>query len=561
MSTQKQTALTRFYSAKKLGVSATGKEKCIANVATKEIETLIASPLVVSGYDYVSPAPKRRCVGSSVLLKAPTPPAKRSPISDLTTACKRQRLQNEVETSPLCLPKDAMDSPKKVSLAGAAEKAQETSAPAGRKCSPVHKLAAGSGRLKELHARLEVIEKARASLSKTKQKPGAKLVKESVPDQEAYVRYHHLIEPQSPSLTLPYSYKQLAEAFRCCDTVVSMLFNRKEVCTFDKLRPAVEEMSKRRFSKEKLGQIKAVYPGSYTLTQEKLHRRGAESKDAYQLVIAPQLTVEASAAKTMSPTCLLDRRKLFHHLLLSLVMQHHQAYLSTLSPPVTVPSSAITRWHPKFSLDDVPPVSPAVLPECPLKKGSSSAQDVLDNVKGRLNERVEKALQGLAQKQQGQQQVSASAVPSYAGQQQVSASAVPSNADPTARLKGVSEDLLARIRAREAFKLVQQMTIRPEDEKERTRLSHLPELIRITRSLFLAEQKAAISKNVLVQKVKESFSSVLAVSEVEELVELASKVLPDWFRVLVIQRGTFVKIVKEKDVNALVDRVTKKLAA
>uniref|UniRef100_A0A131XY53 Putative dna replication factor cdt1 n=1 Tax=Ixodes ricinus TaxID=34613 RepID=A0A131XY53_IXORI len=326
-----------------------------------------------------------------------------------------------------------------------------------------------------------------------------------------------------------------------------MLFNRKEVCTFDKLRPAVEEMSKRRFSKEKLGQIKAVYPGSYTFTQEKLQRRGAESKDAYQLVVAPQLTVEASAAKTMSPTCLLDRRKLFHRLLLSLVMQHHQAYLSTLSPPVTVPSSAITRWHPKFSLDDVPPVSPAALPECPLKKGSSSAQDVLDNVKGRLNERVEKALQGLAQKQQGQQQVGVSAVPS--------------NADPTARLKGVSEDLLARIRAREAFKLVQEMTIRPEDEKERTRLSHLPELIRITRSLFLAEQKAAISKNVLVQKVKESFSSVLAVSEVEELVELASKVLPDWFRVLVIQRGTFVKIVKEKDVNALVDRVTKKLAA
>ncbi|XP_002405024.4 DNA replication factor Cdt1-like [Ixodes scapularis] len=548
MSTQKQTALTRFYSAKKLGVSATGKEKCIANVATKKIETLqIASPLVVSGYDYVSSAPKRRCVGSSVLLKAPTPPAKRSPISDLTTACKRQRLQNEVETSPLCLPKDAMDSPKKVPLAGAAGKAQETSAPAGRKCSPVLKLAAGSGRLKELHARLEVIEKARASLSKTKQKPGAKLVKESAPDQGAYVRYHHLIEPQSPSLTLPYSYKQLAEAFRCCDTVVSMLFNRKEVCTFDKLKPAVEEMSKRRFSKEKLGQIKAVYPGSYTFMQEKLQRRGAESKDAYQLVVSPQLTVEASAAKTMSPTCLLDRRKLFHDLLLSLVMRHHQAYLSTLSPPVTVPSSAITRWHPKFPLDDVPPVSPAVLPECPLEKGSSSAQDVLNNVKGRLNERVEKALQGLAQKQKGQQQVSVSAVPS--------------DAVSTARLKGVSEDLLARIRAREAFKLVQQMTIRPEDEKERTRLSHLPELIRITRSLFLAEQKAAISKNLLVQKVKESFSSVLAMSEVEELVELASKVLPDWFRVLVTQRGTFVKIVKEKDVNALVDRVTKKLAA
>ncbi|CAN7944602.1 unnamed protein product [Ixodes hexagonus] len=549
MSTQRQTALTRFYSTKKFTVIATGKEKCIGNVATKPTKdtgTLrLLSPPIVSGDECVSLAPKLRCVGSSVLLKAPTPPAKRPPVPDQTTACKRQRLQNEAETTPLLSSKGSAGIPEKDSLSGATENCRKTPTPAGTNPNPVQKLAAGSGRLKELHARLKIIEKARASWNETKQKSSAKPVKEPVPEQEAaYVRYHHLTEPPSPSLTLPYSYKQLAEAFRCCDTVVTMLFNRKEACTFDKLRPAVEEMSKRRFGKEKLGQIKAVYPDSYILTQEKSQRHGAASQDSYQLVVAPQLAAETAAQKTMSPACLLDRRKRFHRLLLSLAMRHHQAFLSALSPPVTIPSSAITRWHPKFPLDDVPPIAPAMLPECPLKRASSSAQDVLSNVKGRLNERVEKALQGLAQKQREQQQVSA-----------------PPNPEQMARLKGVSEDLLARIRAREAFKLVQQMTIRPEDEKERTQLSHLPELIRITRSLFLVEQKAAILKDVLVRKVKESFSSVLTVTEVEALVELASKVLPDWLKVLTIQRGTFVKIVKEKDINALVDRVTKKLTA
>lgn len=51
--------------------------------------------------------------------------------------------------------------------------------------------------------------------------------------------------PAPPSLSLPYKYKLLEDMFRGMDTVVSMLHNRSEICTFSKLKSAVQEMTKR----------------------------------------------------------------------------------------------------------------------------------------------------------------------------------------------------------------------------------------------------------------------------------------------------------------------------
>ena len=79
----------------------------------------------------------------------------------------------------------------------------------------------------------------------------------------AYQKFHALAQPVAPSVTtptsemplllatlpaelpLPYSYQLLEEKFRCTDTVVSMLQKRKEICTFEKLKTAVQEMSRR----------------------------------------------------------------------------------------------------------------------------------------------------------------------------------------------------------------------------------------------------------------------------------------------------------------------------
>jgi chromatin licensing and DNA replication factor 1 len=51
--------------------------------------------------------------------------------------------------------------------------------------------------------------------------------------------------PASAALPLPYRYSHLAQIFQCVEAVVSMMYKRKEVITFRKLKPAVEEMLRR----------------------------------------------------------------------------------------------------------------------------------------------------------------------------------------------------------------------------------------------------------------------------------------------------------------------------
>ena len=76
------------------------------------------------------------------------------------------------------------------------------------------------------------------------------LVRVSCPCREelappAYQKYHALVSSAPPTLLLPYRYKLLEEMFRNADTVVSMLHNRSETCTFPKLKQAVQEMCRR----------------------------------------------------------------------------------------------------------------------------------------------------------------------------------------------------------------------------------------------------------------------------------------------------------------------------
>lgn len=67
-----------------------------------------------------------------------------------------------------------------------------------------------------------------------------------------------------------------------------------------------------------------------------------------------------------------------------------QEFLKKLN--VHVGDGEIKRWHPKFDLEKVPDILPAELPQPPLVKKFSTAQDVLDEVKDRLNPRVSQML-------------------------------------------------------------------------------------------------------------------------------------------------------------------------
>jgi len=114
-----------------------------------------------------------------------------------------------------------------------------------------------------------------------------------------------------------------------------MLFNRGELITFNKLKPAVQELLRRNFTQEHLAQIKTIYPDAYSYHQEKHRNFGSISKqERYELVLTPIVeanngiiipdannVLKTASENGMSPTILLERRKKFYNILLGIVCE------------------------------------------------------------------------------------------------------------------------------------------------------------------------------------------------------------------------------------------------
>ena len=103
----------------------------------------------------------------------------------------------------------------------------------------------GSHNISHRHHKI-IISKFPFSPRKNQQLHQSPIKKDKLGDKRpAYQRFHALAQPPSPYLVLPFKYKVLTEVFRCMETVVTMLYNRKECIFFKKLRPAVQKMLQR----------------------------------------------------------------------------------------------------------------------------------------------------------------------------------------------------------------------------------------------------------------------------------------------------------------------------
>ncbi|KRT83818.1 hypothetical protein AMK59_3449 [Oryctes borbonicus] len=175
-----------------------------------------------------------------------------------------------------------------------------------------------------------------------------------------------ILEVTRPSLTLPFKYRCLLEFFRNIDTVMQIMFNRKETITFRKLKPAVEELFKRNLYEKHLSQIKSIYPNAFNFKQEKLRAFGAGLRqEQWELVVEPKIDQE-----TMSSDILLERRRKFHDILLEKTITYHTEFLLTLEPPMNIPMNKLKRWHPEFNLETLPDIEEASLPQAPQEENS-----------------------------------------------------------------------------------------------------------------------------------------------------------------------------------------------
>ncbi|XP_069724846.1 DNA replication factor Cdt1 isoform X2 [Phaenicophaeus curvirostris] len=409
-----------------------------------------------------------------------------------------------------------------------------------------------AGASTELRSRLEKMRQLELRIRQKKEGRGATPaapVAEAGEKSPAYQRFHTLAQDLPPGLTLPYKFRVLAEMFRSVDTIAGMLFNRSETITFAKVKQGVQDMMRKQFEERHVGQIKAVYPTSYRLRQEKnipTFGNGMKKSD-YQLTLEPVLGEEekVDGRPHLSASRLLQRRKEFNRNLVNIVKQHHKAFLAALNPPMVVPEEKLTRWHPRFNVDEVPDISPAELPQPPQEDRPSTAQEVLSSARGMLTPKMEKALANLALR----------TAEADAGEPVISKA--PSPASTSSALKGVSQALLERIRAKEAQKLQALMTRDPQQEERLTMLGRLPAMARILRNVFVAEKKQALTMEVACARMSDSYDVQMPPGEMEKHLRLFAELLPDWVGIHTIRTDTYIKLDKGKDLSLITERLSK----
>ncbi|XP_038067962.1 DNA replication factor Cdt1-like [Patiria miniata] len=449
-----------------------------------------------------------------------------------------------------------------------------------------------SCKLSDLQARLARVRQC-ADQAKSSQKPAtavnsdiatstreptASKIKSEEPAMPAYQKYHALVNSAPTTLNLPFKYKLLEEMFRSTDTVVSMLHNRSETCSFPKLKQAVQEMCRRTFEQQHLGQIKTVYPTAYFLRQQKVGRSGVKEKTNYELVLeantgsgvgtsAGQESSEPTKTKSQTnavskliskftPSMLIARRSIFHNNLVDIIKEHHNEFLSKLERPLSVPSDKLTRWHPKFPLDQIPDVEPAALPQPPTVTTYNTAKDVLDKARVMMNPRVAKALEVVAK---NSALLKAEKGKPTAEQETSIVKQEPKVVKNVKSVSGVNQSLLDRIRAKEAQNVTAMMTRSPADQERITMLERLPELCRILRVFFIAEKKAAIPIEAVIQKLADSYPSILSKAQVEKHVSLMVEVLPQWLSRVVVRKDHYLKMNRTKDMSLINDRINQLL--
>ncbi|XP_015593810.1 DNA replication factor Cdt1 [Cephus cinctus] len=415
-------------------------------------------------------------------------------------------------------------------------------------------------------------------------------VKSSPTKAPAYQRFQSLSDSGPLALPLPYSYRFLAEVFRCVDTVAAMLFNRKELITFKKLRPGVQEQLRRNFTLDHLAQIKTIYPDAFTFHQEKHRSFGSVSQqEKYELVITPVVEVKSgrntpdaddvlksASESSMSPAVLLKRRRKFFNTLLEKVKDEHEKFLLGLEMPMVIKKEKITRWHPEFDVESCKEIERAELPEPPNVDKASSAKDVLEKAKTlfNCNTRMEKALQRLVEARMTSKSTSSpltldsitndvTTQVTEEGVRNVEISVVDTPpATPTTQssflstaFKGIPKALLEKVRAKQAAKALEAMTRTPKAEKEATIYSRLPELAKILRNIFVAEKKGVLTVELVIQKLDNSYRTKLTPNELEEHIRLLCKLLPTWASLHVVRKIDYLKLAKDVDIAKVVKRL------
>lgn len=389
----------------------------------------------------------------------------------------------------------------------------------------------------------------------------------------AFQRFQNLAQSGVPTLQLPFKYRYLLEIFTAVDSVCAIFYNRKEKITFKKLKPAVQRYLRKNFYESHLSQIQKLMPEAYSFDQEKTRNFGSTSKmDYYQLVIVPNIGEAGDNVKelTLSSQLLVERSKKMTKILTDLVFDEHDKFLQTLEVPMSVTRGALKRWHPDFDLESVCDVEQGDLPLPPNVEKFSKAKDILCTARNLFNcsTATERALERFEEKKKEEKPKQIQNLEQQAAKSTSTPARGSDNANDERKkvdvadgissvLKGVPKSLLEKIRAKQAAKALDTMTRRPSQEREAAKYARLPEIARHARNVYVTEKKGVLPLDLVLKKIENSYKGTVTLKEVDELLRLITKVIPDWLSFHEIRKSMWIKLARDSDFTLVTEKLEK----
>ena len=306
-------------------------------------------------------------------------------------------------------------------------------------------------------------------------------VKASPRKLPAYQRYHTLSQPVNRSLPLPLTYSRLLEVFRSTDTVVSMMFNKRERITLATLAKNTTDIMNKKWTVEHLRKMICVFPQSYKLNWRSNRMR----PDIMELVVEPNMNYKRDLMrmfdetqpgdKQMTAAILVERRDMFRNGLVDIVKDYHEEFLASLEPPITADRTKLTRWHKDFNVDVLPDIDQASLPlhpDAPEVQGPNFAEKA-EYLK--VNPKLSDVLLDINKTNNDHTYPAPSPSRILFSPQKSHASPMKSG------LEGLNPNLIAKIRAKEAAKAKLEMTRSEEKLEKIATLRKLPRLARLVK--------------------------------------------------------------------------------
>jgi len=459
----------------------------------------------------------------------------------------------------------------------AIEKAKKlTPAEVKQKLGGVKKLTELKEQLKKIEKSSETVKqakaKAAAAAKKVAQEKAKAQAKEDYEKSPAYISFHNLAVKGDGTLPLPYTYKFLAEVFRCTDTIASMLNNRKEIITVEKMKTAVQQMMRKNFSNSYLKQIKTVFPSAYRYAWENIIGRYGKKLSDFELHMSVNLDYKDEMikklggkdepdqeklpnAEKLGPQGMVERKSIFHNSLVSIVKDHHKKFCSELEPPITVEDDNLVKFHKDFDVDKCPPIAESQFPEEPYVEKVTTAAEILEKSRAlfEINPKLSDTLAKAADVKQSEEK---SSDPTEAKVE----SPKPAPKPIRKELQGLPPKLIEKILAKEAEKAAREMFTDKDREEKIKRLRRLPVIARIVKNTFISERKAALPFAIVIKKTVASYPGHLASDILTKDFRYLMEVTKPWAANPMVQGQEYVKLNQNIDINTVVQQLEKLLA-